>query len=135
MYSIKEQYIKYPSTYDELRAVMERYETAHLPGCAGSIDVVHLKWGNCPAGDINQCKGKEGYPTVAFEVISGFDREILGVSSVQFGTRNDQHIVKIDENVDRIKNEWYKLVEWEHYDEYGKKHTSVGVYFVCDGGF
>ncbi len=114
---------------------MKRYEDNHLPGCGGSIDVVHLKWSNCPAGDLNRCKGKEAYPTLAFEVISGFDREILGVSSIQFGTRNDQHIVKIDENVAKIRDGWYNTVEWEYYDAYGNKFKAVGVYLICDGGY
>jgi hypothetical protein len=33
------------------------------------------------------------YPSVAFEVIAVFDRQMLVVSSVHFGTRNDQEIV------------------------------------------
>ena len=92
-----------------------------MPGAGGSIDVVHLEWSYCPAGDVNQCKGKEGYPTVAFEVISGFDREILGVSSVQFGTRNNQHIVKLDKNVALVRDEWYNIVEWDFYDANGQR--------------
>jgi hypothetical protein len=36
-----------------------------LPGACGSVDVVHIKWGCCPTGDINRAKGKEGYPTFA----------------------------------------------------------------------
>ena len=46
--------------------------------------------------DANRCKGKEGYPNLAFEeVIYLFNRKILGVSSIQSGTRNDQSIVKL----------------------------------------
>ena len=74
MYSIKDEYIFYPRTPGELKVVMDRYVTVYLPGCGGSIDVVHLKWSSCPAGDINRCTGKEGFPTVSFQVISGFDR-------------------------------------------------------------
>jgi hypothetical protein len=135
MYSIRDEYIYYPRNMEELSAVMERYEEKDLPGCGGSIDVVHLKWSNCPAGDKNRSKGKEGYPTVALEVVSGFDRQILGISSIQFGTRNDKHIVKIDETVKNIRTGWYKDVEWYYYDEQGNKCKAFGVYFVCDGGY
>ena len=135
MYSIREEYVYYPRTPDELQTIMKRYEAKRLPGCGGSIDVVHLKWSNCPAGDRNRCVGKEGYPTLAFEVISGFDREILGVSSVQFGTRNDKHIVKLDKTVAKIRDDWYKTMEWEYYDANGNAHTAVGVYLICDGGY
>jgi len=89
---------------DDLKKVMDRYATKKLPGCGGSIDVVHLKWSNCPAGDYNRSLGKEGYPTLAFEVVTGHDREILGISPVQFGTCNDQHIV-IDPTVSKLKKE------------------------------
>jgi len=119
MYSIREEYIFYPRTEAELERIMRRYELVNLPGAGGSIDVVHLKWSACPAGDFNRCKGKEGYPTVAFQCITGFDREILGVSSIQFGTRNDKHIVKIDDNVDQIRNDWYSTVQWTFVDDQG----------------
>jgi hypothetical protein len=104
MYIIRDDYIGYPPTEMELQEVMQRYSDNFLPGCGGSIDIVHVKWSKCPAGDINRCKGKEGCPSVAFEVVSGFDRQILGVSSVHFGTRNDQQIVRTDETVILIKN-------------------------------
>ena len=61
--------------------------------------------------------------------------EIIGVSPIQFGTRNDQHIVKIDPNVAKIRDEWYKTVEWEFKDCNGVRHTAVGVYLICDGGY
>ena len=69
-----------------------------------------MKWSKCPAGDINRCKGKVGYPSVAFEGVSGFDLQILGVLSVHFGTWNDQQIVRTDETVTLIKNEWCQNV-------------------------
>ena len=97
--------------------------------------MVHLKWSNCPAGDYNHCVGKEGFPTLAFEVISGFDCEIFGISSVQFGTRNDQHIVKLDETVAKVRDGWYNTVEWDFHDAQGNMHTAVGVYLICDGGY
>jgi hypothetical protein len=62
-----------------LKNVMGRYKENFLPCCGGSVDVVHLKRTKCPAGDYNHCKGKEGYPSVAFEVITGYDRQIIGV--------------------------------------------------------
>ncbi len=135
MYRNKDEYVYYPRNLDELERVMKRYSEVHLPGCGGSIDVVHLKWSACPAGDLNRCKGKEGYPTVGFEVITGFDRQILGISSIQFGTRNDQHIVKIDENVQRIRDGWYKTVKWQYFDEEGNVKHGTGVYLICDGGY
>jgi hypothetical protein len=85
---------------------MKRYEEVGLPGCMGSVDVVHVKWSNCPAGDFNRAKGKESYPSLAFECISDFDRQITSVYGPQFGSRNDKHIVKSDGNVLDVGNIW-----------------------------
>jgi hypothetical protein len=107
----------------------------YIPGAGGSIDVVHMKWSACPAGDSNRAKGKEGYPTVAFEVITDFDRRILAISSIQFGTRNDKHIVKLDKAVAEIRDGWYSTVKWNFKDSRGRDKTAVGVYLICDGGY
>ena len=135
MYSIRDEFIKFPSTHGEVQCVMQPYLENFLPGCLGSIDVVHVKWSKCPAGDFNRAKGKEGFPSVAFEVVTGFDRQILGGSSVHFGTRNDQHIVRSDETVNLIRSGWYRDIEWKFFDAEGKELVDHGVYFICDGGY
>jgi len=38
---------------------------------------------------VNQATGKEGYPSLTFDVVTGFDCQILGVSPAHFGIRND----------------------------------------------
>ena len=135
MYSVRAEFIHLPRTRAELDEIMQRYAEKYIPGAGGSIDVVHMKWSACPAGDSNRAKGKEGYPTVAFEVISDFDRRILAISSIQFGTRNDKHIVKIDKAVAEIRDGWYSTVNWNFKDSKGRDKTAVGVYLICDGGY
>ncbi|KAL9185687.1 hypothetical protein ACHAXT_003464 [Thalassiosira profunda] len=135
MYSIRDEHIYLPRNVQELKATMARYESVGLPGNTGSIDVVHSKWSLCPAGDLSRAKGKEGYPSIAWEVISDFDRRVLGVSSAQFGTRNDKHIVKIDKNVARIRDDWYAGVKWTYYTRAGEVKEETGVYLICDGGY
>ncbi len=67
-----------PRTHEELGPIMRHYEEAGLPGVAGSVDVlVHVKWANCPAGDYNHSKGKESYPSIAFECITDYDRRTI----------------------------------------------------------
>lgn len=61
--------------------------------------------------------------------------EILGISQIHFGTRNDQHIVRIDDNVTAIRRGWYKEVEWEYKDIHGRTQCAKGVYLICDGGY
>jgi hypothetical protein len=78
-------------------------ESVGLPGACGLMDVVHVKWSKCPAGDYNRAKGKEGYPTMAFQCISDYNSRFLAVYGPQFGTQNDKEIVKLDPNVRKIR--------------------------------
>ena len=41
--SISHEYVFMPRTPEELELIMRRYEEEGLPGCAGSVDVVHVK--------------------------------------------------------------------------------------------
>jgi hypothetical protein len=99
---LKSEYIKLPGSFDELRQGTHPYESVGLPGACGLMDVVHVKWSNCPTGDYNQAKGKEGYPTLGFQCTTIFNWRILGVYGLQFGTVNDKHIVKTNLNVRAI---------------------------------
>ena len=133
--SISKEYIYHPCNEDEIKKTMARYEEVGLPGAVGSVDVVHIKWSNCPAGHMNRSKGKEGYPTLAFECVSDYDRRITGVFGPHFGTQNDKHIVKMDPNVATIHADWYAGIGWNYYDEYGVVQTETGLYLICDNGY
>jgi len=133
--SIAHEYVFMPRTPDELAAIIKRYEEVGLPGVAGSVDVVHVKWSNCPAGDFNRSKGKQSFPSIAFQCITDFDRRILGVCGPQFGSNNDKHIVKIDENIRQLSDGWLSQVEWAYYAEDGSVSASKGVYLICDNGY
>jgi hypothetical protein len=135
MNDIRRDYIGYPATEEDLKIVMDRYAEQYLPGCGGSVGVVHVKWSNCPAGDVNRATGKEGYPSLAFEVVTGFNRQILGVSCAHFSTRNDKHILRSDETIRLIREDWYSNVEWTLFNVNGEREVSSGVYFICDGGY
>ena len=99
MHEMREEFIFMPTNLTELRRVSKYYKGVGLPGCCGSMDVVHVKWSCCPTGDHNRAKGKGGYPSLAFQCITDFNRRILAVYGPQFGTRNDKEIVKDDPNV------------------------------------
>ena len=61
--------MKLPETAEEIKHVEGLYNILGLPGCIGSIDCVHIPWEKCPASLHSSCKGKEGYPMLAFEVV------------------------------------------------------------------
>jgi len=133
--SISHEYVFMPRMLDELKQIMQRYEEEGLQGVAGSVDVVHVKWANCPAGDFNRSKGKDSYPSLAFECITDYDRRILGVFGPQFGSNNDKHIVKIDDNIRFLNEDWLLQVEWKYYAQDGSVSSSTGVYVICDNGY
>ena len=135
MYSIRRDYISFPSTVQELCSTVNDYAGQYLPGACGSIDVVHVKWSRCPAGDYNKCKGRESFPSVAFECVTNNRRRILGIAPIQFGSRSDKHIVRLDPTVGRIRHGWYKDVKWQYRTMEGELKTAKGVYLICDGGY
>ena len=100
---MKEEYIYMPRTITELHQVSLYYSDVGLPGCCGSMDVVHIKWGNCPSGDYNRAKGKETFPSLGFQCLTDFNCRILSIYGPHFGTWNDMDIVKTDTNVDIVR--------------------------------
>ena len=95
----------------------EDYNATGLPGCVGSMDVVHVKWSQCPTGNHNRAKGKEGYPTLGFQCITDFNRRVMTIYGPQFGSRNDKDIVKHDDNVRAIRqNRLFANATWQYYD-------------------
>ena len=132
---MKDEYIFLPHNVAALNHTMKSYESVGLPGACGSINVVHIKWSACPAGDHNCAKGKEGYPTVGFQCITDYNRRFLGIFGPQFGTRNDQEIVKLDPNVMKIRSTWFSRIFWSYYTEAGAIRQEKGVYLICDNGY
>jgi hypothetical protein len=51
MYSISPSYIYFPCILEALQQQIQDNSGQHLPGTCGYIDVVHVKWSRCPAGD------------------------------------------------------------------------------------
>ena len=135
MVEMKDEYIFLPQNIAELRRTSKCYEEVGLPGCCGSMDVVHVKWSSCPTGDHNRAKGKAGFPTLAFQCITDFNRRVIGIFGPQFGTRNDKEIVKVDPNVHRIRTGWFKDVLWSYYTSAGRIEKERGAYLICDNGY
>jgi hypothetical protein len=115
MADMKEKYIFLPRNIAELQRMNKYYNDVGLPGCCGSMDVVHVKWSSCLTGDHNCAKGKAGYPTLAFQYITDFNRRVVGIYGPHFGTRYDKEIVKVDTKVHCIQTGWFKNICWKYY--------------------
>jgi hypothetical protein len=60
------------------------------------MDVVHRGWDQCPSELTPIFKEKEGYATIAFQVIVSHQKKIVHGSLGYPGARNDKQIVKVD---------------------------------------
>ncbi len=112
IYDMWDEHIKLPAKVAELDSVTCYYKFVGLPGCVGSIDVLHIKWNNCPTRDHNRAKGKEGYPSLGFKCITNYNCHILGIFGPMFGARNGKEIVKLDPNVKKICRGWFSRIWW-----------------------
>jgi hypothetical protein len=99
------------------------------------MDVVHIKWATCPAGDHNRVKGKEGYSTLGFYCITDYNRRIIAIYGPQFGTRNDKDIVKHDPNVVEICDGWLGGCRWKYYAKDGRVLVQKSMYLICNNGY
>ncbi len=93
-----------------------------------------MRWSQCPTGDLNRAKGKESYPALAFECVTDFNRQILGVYGPHFGLRNDKEIVKSNPTVVEVTMGWLSKVFWKYYAVTGIVKFSQGMYLICDNG-
>ena len=132
---MKDEYISLPENVAALTFVMKCYESVGLPGACGSMDLVHVKWSNCPAGDYNRVKGKEEYPSIAFQCITNYNHCILAIYGPQFGTRNDKEILKLDPNVKKIRFGWFSKIWWHCYTEAGQVSREKEVYLICESSY
>lgn len=129
-------YCSPPSTEEEIDHITGVYARMGLPGCIGSTDCVHIRWERCPAGGRSIHKGKEGYPTLSYEVSVDHSKRIMAVTQGHPGARNDKTIVKFDGFVTAIHDgSLYKDVTFDLLDEEGMSHQQKGLYLIVDGGY
>lgn len=125
-----------PRTSDELEDVMKLYRAAGFPGCAGSVDVVHIRHDMSPFNLKNVNTGKEGYPSLAFEVIADHTRRVRSCTRGFPGSFNDKSIMRFDSAVRAMRvDPLFSSVEWEYLDVLGAKHTRKGAYLLSDNGY
>ena len=157
------QHVHQPKTEEEIKNVLALYERIGLPGCGGSVDCVHLVWDKCMAGAASACTGKEGFPTLAFEVSSDHTKRILSCSQYFWGSINDKTISLMDPVFDAFRKPdgMYTNYSWttSYFDDNNNNNTSntndsntssrlsklklrkplfkkhTGLYLICDGGY
>ena len=95
--------------------VMDEYHKLGFTGAIGSTDVTHVGWGMCPFTLGRSFTGKEGFPTIAFQVTVDHAGRALAVTKGFTGATNDKTIIRYDAAVAKIgtdpqyKDREYKL--------------------------
>ncbi|CAM9283154.1 unnamed protein product, partial [Discosporangium mesarthrocarpum] len=92
-----------PTNDEELQQTMEAYHRLEFKGAVGSTDVTHLSWNKCPMVDNRSYKGKEVFPTLAYEVSVDPSMHVLGGKCGFAGARNDKTIVRYDDIVVQVR--------------------------------
>ena len=130
------EYLACPRTEAGIKQAVSQYASRGFAGCIGSTDVVHVPWDRVPAALVSAYIGKEGIPTVAYEVTVRHDRWIMAASRGFAGSWNDKTIVHYDTFVNRFKTgELYGDVEFEVRVSASETKKIRGLYLICDGGY
>lgn len=130
------KYCAHPQSPEEIERAMGVFTQLGLPGCIGSTDCVHFRWERCPSGERSCHKGKEGYPTLSYEVTVDHTKRIIAATEGHPGARNDKTIVRFDGFVTQIHNgELYADVPYQLLDDHGNVTHEKGLYLIVDGGY
>jgi hypothetical protein len=137
MASIKDEFIKMPDNRTDAENIALDFDNNGLPGCCGSMDVVHRGWDQYPSELTPIFKGKEGYAAVAFQVIVSHRKKILHVSLGYPGARNDKQIVKVDSFPKSLHNgsHWLRTQVWFTKKNDGTVEQHRGFWLLVDGGY
>ncbi|CAB1100705.1 unnamed protein product [Ectocarpus sp. CCAP 1310/34] len=116
----------YLPTGTYLDEVMGIFHQLGCTGACGSTDVTHIGWNMCPFTLGRPFTGKEGFPTIAYEVTVDHAGRTLAVANGFTGATNDKTTIRYDSGVNNIRTE-YKLRQ-------GERHRANAPRMVIDGG-
>ncbi|CAB1111571.1 unnamed protein product [Ectocarpus sp. CCAP 1310/34] len=85
--------------------VMCMYDKLGMTGAIGSTDVTHIGWGMCPFTLGRSYTGKEGFPTIAYQVTVDHAGRAIAITSGFTGATNDKTIMRYDAGVHTIKTD------------------------------
>ncbi|KAJ1383396.1 hypothetical protein B484DRAFT_461688, partial [Ochromonadaceae sp. CCMP2298] len=125
------QELRAPAGGNKLKKVMDQY--ARL-GFAGAVESTHTPWGKCPVELFHQCKGKEGYPSLAFEMVVDHKRRYHNCTEAYHGALPDATIACDNEYMSSILEGYYKDVAYSLYGSDGQFTTFKSGYLISDGG-
>lgn len=131
------RFVTVPSTAAEFQEVMRDFTKAGFPGCVGAVDCTHVRLWNCSTSQTNRHRGKEGYPSRAFQVVCDANRRVIHTTVGYQGSASDKTICDRDAFVNGVRrNTIGGDVQWEILNEQGVREARTGgLYFIVDGGY
>ncbi|CBJ30444.1 transposon protein, putative, Pong sub-class [Ectocarpus siliculosus] len=132
-----DEHIYLPSEQNgELDHVMKQYDRLGFSGAMGSMDVTHIVWNKCPYNLPRSYTGKEGVPTIGYQVTVNHAGRASAVTEGFTGSTNDKTIVCWDAAVEKIRTDkQYTEKTFDVYNEDGTTTTLKGCYLLVDNGY
>ena len=106
-----------------------------FPGAIGSMDGVQIAWEGCPFALKHHCTGKEGYPTLGFNVVVTHNLIIQHVTPVMAGRYNDKTKIRYDTFVQNLRSGKYDKLSYNVYSADGTVTKRNDVYVINDNGY
>ena len=116
--------------------VMRMYHLLGFTGAIGSTDVTHIGWAMCPFTLGRSYTGKEGFPTIAYQVTVDHAGRAIAITSGFTGATNDKTIIRYDAGVEKIKTDsQYTDREYKLRKADGTFRERKGCYLIVDNGY
>ncbi|CAN0203620.1 unnamed protein product [Discosporangium mesarthrocarpum] len=109
------------------------YECLNFHGAVGFTDVTNVQWDMAPYMEAVHYNGKEGVPSIAYEVTVDHTRFVQRLTAGFPGAKNDKTIIRFDKLITKIRSKdkhTHTMVGAE-----GTKHVQRGAYVYLDGGY
>jgi hypothetical protein len=132
-----DQTVHLPRDLGELDQVVNVYSLLGFPGCAYSMDCVHIKWKNCPFrfrhlyySYKNNCRA------ISYNVTCTHSGFIQTVSNGYYATQPDSSIVRFDGDIlPLLNNDLFTQYRYDIWVDRNNKEKLQGVYGLTDNGY
>ena len=121
---------------EALDRAMAVYARLGAPGACASADGVHVPWNNCHATQNHLYKGKEGHPTIAWNVSVLHSREVVHIAPWKGGATNDKSMAQHDEFFAQLRaGTFHPEKTYTLYERDGTQTVHKGLYAIVDNGY
>ncbi len=135
-----DHFVKWPTTAEEIQALVKDYACGGLDGGFCSSDVCHVCWDRCNVYLANAAKGKEGFTTIGFGIAVSHRRRILHSTGGFLGATNDKTIARHDSFMTALRTAGGQLdcardFKYSLFDSSGRLVQHKGAYILVDNGY